>query len=370
MAMEKTRLESLDVLRGMNMFFITGGSAFLAVLGTLVTGSETNWLATQMKHVPWEGLHIYDLMFPLFLFITGVTFPFSMSKRLERGDSRSTLARHVLWRVLILVGIGCVLSRIQFCEWDKFRVWSVIGRIGIGWGVAALLALFLSVRANVVVFVSFLVGWWLFYKYVPAPGAPHGLDYLIEYRHRFSAWLDINYLTTAHRPEGGLETLAQVLSAMLGIWAGQFLRLTREGLTAVGKAGWMLLAAAVLLAAGLAWAAIPGGCPVVKNAWSSSYVLVSGGISLALLAVLYWIIDVRGWKRWAFYFRVIGMNGLAIYVGVHFIPFRAMAKYFLGALPDVCSRPGFTWTVILAGELAVEWLLLYFLYRRKIFIRV
>lgn len=364
------RLESLDVLRGLNMFFITGGSGFLAALGWLLTGSEANGLATQMKHVPWEGLHVYDLMFPLFLFITGVTFPFSMSGRLARGDSRGAVARHILWRVVLLVVIGCVLSRIQFCEWDKFRVWSVIGRIGIAWGVAALLALFLGVRANLAVFVTLLVGWWLFYKYVPAPGAPHGLDYLVEYRHRFSAWLDVNYLTTAHRPEGGLETLAQVMSAMLGIWAGQFLRLTRDGLTALGKVWRMLLAAAVLLGTGLCWAAIPGGCPVVKNAWSSSYVLVTGGISLALLAVLHWLVDIRGWKRWAFYFRVIGLNGLAIYVGVHFIPFRHMAKFFLGALPDACSRPGFALTVVCAGELALEWALLYFLYRRKIFIRV
>ena len=129
------RLDSLDALRGFDMFFITGGSALLAALGTLITGDAHSWIAVQMTHATWtEPLRIYDFIFPLFLFIAGVTFPFSTEKRLARGDGKRAVTLNILRRTLTLVVIGLLFEQVQKLDWPHFRVWSVIGRIGIAWG--------------------------------------------------------------------------------------------------------------------------------------------------------------------------------------------------------------------------------------------
>ena len=146
------RLDSLDALRGFDMFFITGGSALLAALGTLLTGDAHSWIAVQMTHASWtEPLRIYDFIFPLFLFIAGVTFPFSTEKRLARGDSKRAITFNIIRRTLTLVVIGLLFEQIQRLDWPHFRVWSVIGRIGIAWGAAALLTLHCRFRTCVIV---------------------------------------------------------------------------------------------------------------------------------------------------------------------------------------------------------------------------
>ena len=223
MSVEKgKRLDSLDALRGLTMFWITGGATLVSALALLVTGDKNAWLCQQMTHVPWAGLHIYDLIFPTFLFITGVTFPFSTAKRLERGDSKSAIAWNILRRALVLIALGAVYEEIQKLDWAHFRVWSVIGRIGLVWGVAALMTLCCRLRTCVAVALIILVGWWLFYRWVPAPGGEWGVNYLVNPKDAFARWFDAHYLTTAHRGEGGVTSIAMLPTAFLGIWAGQY----------------------------------------------------------------------------------------------------------------------------------------------------
>ena len=363
------RLLSLDALRGFNMFFITGGDSFLWALSWLVSGRTDAWLATQMKHVPWQGLHFYDTIFPLFLFITGVTFPFSTAKRRERGDSDGAIARNVIRRTLVLVACGLVFSQIQNCDWEHFRVWSVIGRIGLVWGIAALLTLFLRLRTCIIVSAAILVGWWLLLRFVPAPGAPAGINPLLDPQYCIDRWVDANFLTTAHRGEGGLATIAMIPTAFFGIWAGMYLKRTGEDHAGSRKTLRMLCAAAALALAGWLWSLPTWGCPIIKNCWSGSFALVTGGISLALLAAFHWLIDVRGWAGWSFYFRVIGVNAIAIYMGQKFIPFKDIGKFFLGALPQLFENPAWASWIGTCGRLAAAWALLYFLYRKRIFIK-
>ena len=371
MSVEKgKRLDSLDALRGLTMFWITGGATLVSALALLVTGDKNAWLCQQMTHVPWAGLHIYDLIFPTFLFITGVTFPFSTAKRLERGDSKAAIAWNILRRALVLIALGAVYEEIQKLDWAHFRVWSVIGRIGLVWGVAALMTLCCRLRTCVAVALVILVGWWLFYRWVPAPGGEWGVNYLFNPKDAFARWFDTQYLTTAHRGEGGLTSIAMLPTAFLGIWAGQYLRLAKDGLTPGLKTLTMLGAALAMIALGCLWAWPSWGCPVIKNCWSGSFVLVAGGISLALLAIFYWLIDVKGWKAWSFYFRVIGMNAIAIYLSVKFFPLRPTGRMFLGALVTVSNSPAWFEVVSSFGQLAVGWLILYFCYRKKIFFKV
>ena len=278
------RLDSLDALRGFDMFFITGGSALLAALGTLITGNAHSWIAVQMTHASWtEPLRIYDFIFPLFLFIAGVTFPFSTEKRLARGDGKRAVTLNILRRTLTLVVIGLLFEQVQKLDWPHFRVWSVIGRIGIAWGVAALLTLHCRFRTCVAITAALLLGWWLFLRLVPAPDAV-GPDALADRMNCFATWFDTHYLTTAHRHEGGLATIAMVPTAFFGIWSGMWLKLRREGLSPDKKVLQMSGVGVVMMLVAWGWARLPFGMPVLKGIWSSSYALLAGGISLVLLA--------------------------------------------------------------------------------------
>ncbi len=363
------RLLSLDALRGFNMFFITGGHAFLIALSLLVVGHKDSWLAVQMTHVDWIGLRMYDCIFPLFVFITGVTFPFSTAKRMERGDSKADIAINIFRRTALLVFLGLLYSGIQRLDWEHFRVWSVIGRVGLVWGMAALLTLFFRMRTCIAISVVLLTGWWLLLRFVPAPDAPAGINPVLKGATSICGWIDTHFLTTAHRHEGGLATIAMVPTALFGMWAGKYLMYSRQGLSEGRKTVNMLVVALCAIVAGCLWAVPSWGIPVIKAAWSSSYALVTGGISLALLAIFHWIIDVRGWTRWSFFFRVIGVNAIAAYLAVRFIPFENISRDFLGALPTAFKCPGWDIACIRLGKIVLLWSALLFLYRKKIFFK-
>ena len=355
------RLESLDALRGFNMFFITGGSTLLAAFGTLLTGDANCLLAVQMRHVEWEGLRFFDTIFPLFLFISGVTFPFSCSRRLERGDGRRAITLGVLRRSLVLVALGAVYENIQFMDWPHFRVWSVIGRIGVVWGAAALCWLYFRRRTVVAIVVFDLVGWWLLLRFVSAPGAAAAADSIGDMGACLATWVDTHFLTTASRHEGGLATLAMLPTAVFGIWAGEYMKSSAMNGRKILR---MLAVAAAMIAAGVLWALPSWGNPVVKSIWTGSYALVCGGSSLALLAVFSWAVDVRGWRKWSFFFKVIGMNSIAIYLIDRFVPLRSIGAGFIGRLATSGSAEWNAFSVECSG-VALGWLVLYFFYRHK-----
>lgn len=364
------RLESIDVLRGFDMFFIVGGSVLLAAIGTLATGNADCWLAAQMNHVDWIGLHFYDLIFPLFLFITGVTFPFSTAKRLERGDDVKAVTGNIFRRALTLVVLGALYENVQAMDWPHFRVWSVIGRIGVVWAAAALITLHCRLRTGVVAMLVSLIGWWLLLRLVPAPGTSAGVDSVGVQAACLGDWIDRHYLTTAHRFEGGLATLAMLPTAFFGIWSGIYLKKESKGLTSTGKVVRMLLVSMGMVALGFLWSIPDWGMPIVKNIWTGSYALVSGGISLALLAAFHWVVDICGWRRWCFPFKVIGVNAIAIYFVSRFVPFRSIGLFFLGRLSTVCQMPGWEDFIGALGRCACGWLFVYFLYRHKIYFKV
>ena len=364
------RLDSLDALRGFDMFFITGGAVLLTAIGTLVTGNAHSWIAVQMTHATWtETLRIYDFIFPLFLFITGVTFPFSTEKRLERGESRRAITLNILRRALTLVVLGALFEGIQKLDWPNFRVWSVIGRIGIAWGAAALCTLHFRFRTCVVLTVVLLLGWWLFLRLVPAPDAV-GPDTLAERANCFATWFDTHYLTTAHRHEGGLATIAMLPTAFFGIWSGQWLKMRRDGLSDGKKVLQMVCVGLLMMAVAWGWSRMPFGMPIIKGIWSSTYALLAGGISLVLLAVFHWVIDIKGWKAWSFYFRVIGMNAITIYLVQKIVSFTKIGLFLFGALTQAFDVPGWEPFVGAFGRCLFGWLFLYMLYRHKVFFKV
>jgi predicted acyltransferase len=361
------RLESVDALRGSNMFWIIGGAdLFAAIAGAAHRGWLNAVSANLTEHVKWEGFHFYDMIFPLFLFIMGVTTPFSLARRREKGDSRAALVRHVLRRAALLFLLGLIYSGLlQLPGIEHLRLMGVLQRLALASGCAALIYLFLDRRGQIAAAVSLLLVYWAAMRWIPVPGHPPGsftpegnfanhLDRVI--------FLPKQLYETYGDPEGLLSTIPAVTTALLGIFAGQWLRGPKPPRDKV----WGLLAAGALgIAAGYAWSP---WFPVIKKIWTSSYVLVAGGWSAVLLALFYWAIDVRGWKRWAYFFVVIGLNPITIYLGERIIGFERIARFFVGG---VLQFTGVMTTILLTiAVLAVKWLFLQFLHKQRIYLRV
>lgn len=369
------RLLSLDALRGFDMSFIMGGDALLIACATALGFSG---FEEAFDHVPWHGLHFMDLVFPTFLFIAGVSFPFSVAKSREKGmsDGRIALKCFVRFAILWLLGLqhdGNFLG----LEFDHMRVWSVLGRIGFAWMMASFLFLLLGTKARAVVAAGILVAVTVFTRLVIAPDAPIGAD-PFSAEGNFGCWLD-RTLTGGHLfqdawmwksglqifdPEGFAGMLPSVITAMLGMFAGEIVRKPEWGMER--KAGILSGFGGALLLAGHAWSFV---FPVNKALWSPSFVLVVGGVSALAFAFFFWIVDVKGRVAWTFPFRVIGMNSILIYMLQCLVPMeRVNRNLFEGIsrlLPDEWSGAFLCSTYML-----VCWLALFFCYRKKVFLKV
>ena len=364
------RLLSLDALRGFDMVFIMGGAALLAALAQWLPCPFTHALAAQMDHVEWHGLRHHDTIFPLFLFIAGISFPFSLAKQRADGKSEGAVHWKVVRRGLTLVALGIIYNGL-LSHWDltQARYASVLGRIGLAWMFAALIYLHAGWRRRALYTAALLVGYWLLLRFVPAPDGGGADIYsaqgsLTGYIDRLLLPGKIYYGNLD--PEGILGTMPAIATALLGMLTGDWVRLKRQGLTPSRKAAWMAIAAVALLAAGLLWSL---DFPINKKLWTSSFVLVVAAYSLGLFALFYYIIDVRGHRRWTLFFTVIGLNSITIYLAQKFIDFHFTVDKLFGGLirltPEA-AQPFFT----AAAYIAVCWTFLYILYRLRIFLKV
>jgi predicted acyltransferase len=361
------RLLSIDALRGFDMFWIIGGDELARALAKW-WGKPA--LADQFEHVEWEGFRFYDLIFPLFLFLVGVVIPFSLDKLRAQGVGIAywRIAR----RTALLFGLGLLCNGILQFHWPELRIAGVLQRIAICYAFAALIAMNTNTRGQIIALAMLLLGYWALLATVAPPGGRAGDFTKVG---NLAGWVDRNFLPGKIKQayygygdnEGLLSTIPAFATAVLGLLAGRWLRSTRSAWT---KAIGLALAGVVSLALGTAWSQ---SFPIVKNLWTSSFVLVAGGWSLLLLALFYAVIDVIGFKRWSFFFVVIGVNAITIYVVPRFVDFEATAKFFLGGVYGVIGRSGGTdlsTAAMAVGVLAVEWLFLLFLYRNRIFLRV
>lgn len=361
------RLLSLDALRGFDMLFIMGFSGLVKAVCALFPGGDESYLARTMSHAEWDGLYHHDTIFPLFLFIAGISFPFSYAKQTASGLSRCNMHTKIIRRTLILIILGVVYNGFFKMDFESLRICSVLGRIGLAWGIAAVLFLNFSTKVRACIAGAILVGYWLIICYVPAPDAGGAAALSID--GNFAGYVD--RLVTPGRlykgnfdPEGLFSTIPAVVTAMLGMFTGEFIRNTT--LDGNKKAGYMGLAALAMLALGLLWSLV---FPVNKSLWSSSFVLVVGSYSLAMFALFYYLIDVKGWQKWTLPFTVIGLNSITIYMAQKIIPFDRISGFFLNG---IASKMPEQWSevVLRLGFLLVSWLFLYFLYRKKIFLKV
>lgn len=363
------RLVSLDALRGFDMLFIMGGAGLIASLAEWFPCDFTAVLAEQMEHVEWNGLRHHDTIFPLFLFIAGISFPFSLAKQRGQGRSEWAIHRKVATRGLLLVFLGMVYNGLLDFDFENLRVASVLGRIGLAWMFAALIFMHTGWRVRAVITSALLVGYWLLAGFVPAPDA-EGADIftaegsIVGYIDRIL--LPGRVLYGSIDPEGILGTVPAIATALLGMFVGESLTSGLSQRSGAKVTAWMVLAGIVMLALGLLWGEV---FPVNKKMWTSSFVLVVGAYSTLMFALFYYIIDVLRWRRWTFFFTVIGMNSITIYLAQRFVRFSYTSEKLFGGLVGLMpedSRAFFSQ----AAYIAVCWLFLYVLYRHRIFLKV
>ena len=359
------RIASIDALRGFDMLWITGGEEVIHSLYKLYPNSFTLGLSTQFEHVTWAGFRFYDLIFPLFLFIVGVVLPFSITKRLEAGANRAQLYVHLVRRLVILFCLGLVYNGFLNLNFHQLRIAGVLQRIAVCYFLAAIVMMNTSVRGQAIVAGGLLVVYWLVMILVPVPGIGAGV---LTPAGNLSAFVDQHLLPHPFccyifgDNEGILSTIPAVSTCLLGALAGHWLRTSRP---AARKAAGLALAGVACLLVGWTWG---HWFPIIKNVWSSSFVLFAGGWSLLLLALFYWIIDVRGYRRWTFFFTVIGLNPITIYLIRSQFDFGTVAMIFVrGFINHIGPYKPLVFDL---SVLAVGWLFLYFLYRQKIFLKV
>lgn len=358
------RLLSLDALRGFDMFWIVGGRE-LAVAVSRWSNIGVDGVRHQFEHVAWEGFTFYDLIFPLFLFLVGAAIPFSIGSARQRQTPVATIHWRIARRTALLFLLGLVYNRDLDLNPETFRLAGVLQRIALTYCAAALLVMHTGLRTQAAVLVGLLLGYWALIGLVPAPGSGFG-DYTPA--GALPGWVDRQFLPGKHvvygfgDNEGILSTLPAIATALLGAFAGHWLRSPRAPWT---KAVGLAAAGLVCLALGGLWHA---WFPIIKNIWTSSYVLFAGGWSLLLLAAFYTLIDVLGYRRWSFFFVVIGVNAITIYLARRLIDFNSTNTFlFAGAARLLGS---FGPVLLAAGVVALEWALLWVLYRAKIFLRV
>jgi len=361
------RLLSLDALRGFDMLWIIGANV---IVRHLAQWQKTPWLeawATQLSHVHWEGLRAYDLIFPLFMFLSGVAIPFSFESRIARGDSKARLVGKIAIRTLVLVLLGMIYNGLLSDQPGPPRLPSVLGQIGLAWGAAAAINLWLrGTKSRLTCIAAILAIVTVLQLLVPVPGIGAGQ---LTPTGAFNTWLDrllvpgrLNGKT--FDPEGLLCIFSAATLTLSGSVLGSFLR--RPDACSWRTVGLVFLSGAAVTSAG--WLSWHAGYPPIKSLWTPTFDLLATGIALMVFALFFAVIDVAKLQKWTLPLRVIGMNALTIYLLTRFFDFSQPSTLIFGRLANACGEGK---AVVLAcGVLLIEWLVLYFLYRRKIFLRV
>jgi len=361
------RLYSLDALRGFDMFWIMGAEEIVHGLAKATGGSFWQAFALQLTHPDWNGFHFYDLIFPLFLFLAGVATPYSVGRELEKGKTRQQLLVRVIKRGLLLVVLGVIYNNgLHLRPFSDIRFCSVLGRIGLAYMFANIIYLYSKERGQMIWFCCLLIGYWLLLKFTSAPGFPRG-DLTME--GNFASYIDRSIIPGKlylgiHDPEGLMSTIPAIGTGLLGILAGSLLK--NSPLTQQKKALRLAITGIIFLAFAQLWNL---DFPINKNLWTSSFVLHVGGISLLLLAFFYYVIDVLGYKKWSFYFRIIGMNSILIYMSGRFINWEYSTNGFFQWLGQLVGDP-YNVVVMAICYVMVKWAFLYFMYKKKVFLRV
>jgi heparan-alpha-glucosaminide N-acetyltransferase len=387
-----TRLASVDAYRGLVMFLMMAEVLRLSRVAEAIPGSAFwAFLSHHQTHVPWTGCSLHDLIQPSFSFLVGVALPFSIASRLARGQTRMGMSVHAFWRALILILLGIFLRSSSWAQ-TNFTFEDTLTQIGLGYGFLFLMG-FWSKRDQWIGLGAILAGYWLAFVFYPLPG-PNFDHSLVGVDPNWSYWMngfaahwnknsnlawafDTWFLNLFPREKpflfngGGYATLSFIptLGTMiLGLIAGNLLRSERS---AIDKVKWFAIAGVIGLLAGsaLEWLGI---CPSVKRIWTPSWTIYSGGWCFLFLGAFYGLIDVWGRKAWAFPLVVIGANSIAAYCMAHWFDHAILSAWKTHLGQGIFRIWGAAYEPVLGGiaVLLVYWLILFWMYRRKLFLKI
>tara|TARA_A100000164_G_scaffold152328_1_gene135284 strand:+ start:1513 stop:2682 length:1170 start_codon:yes stop_codon:yes gene_type:complete len=362
------RLNSLDALRGFDMFWIMGAEHIVHALHQVNQNPVWKTLSNQMIHPNWNGFTFYDLIFPLFLFISGVASPYSKAKELKSGKSKFKVILRIIKRTIILFLLGLVVNQgIHIMPVSEIRFGSVLGRIGIAYMFANFIFLYSKKDwMNYLWFAGLLIGYYLILKFNSAPGFPTG-DLTQE--GNFASYLDRLIMPGKlylgnHDPEGLTSSVPAISTGILGILVGNYIK--NNETNRIQKCLTLAIIGIVFILISLIWNL---DFPINKNLWSSSFVLLTGGISILLFTLFYYIIDIKGYQKWAYFFKVIGVNSILIYISGTFIDWEYTTQGLFGWIGEWIGNP---WSIVVMSVLylLVKWGFLNALYKMKIFLKV
>ena len=392
------RLLSLDALRGFDMFWIVSGEGIFHGFANGVMAKHNlsrnteNWqiatngdlnfaerltvgISNQLHHSVWNGFTFYDLIFPLFIFIAGVSMPYSFGRQMEMAASNYAIAKKGIYlslikRTIILILLGMVVNgALQLSGFENTRFASVLGRIAISCFLGAVIFLNFNFRAQIAWFIGILLAYWAAMMLIPVPGFGAGN---LSPEGNLAAYIDRALLPgklhgIVFDPEGFLTNIPAACTALLGIFTGQFLRRESPEWSMQKKCLTMAISGMVLLGVGWLWSLV---FPVNKTLWTSSFVLVTGGWSLVLLSLFYWVTDILQFRKWCIPFVWLGMNSILIYMAAHgAINFEATSQFLFGGLisklPELWQE-AFLWI----GIAILQFAGLYMLFKNKLFLKV
>lgn len=350
-------MTSLDVMKGIDMLLIIGLGSVLWNIGAM--HEQQSWGQTimrQMGHAEWEGLHIYDLIFPLFVYMSGVAMNFSIRKRLVNGQSKARLLCHLWSRAAILVIAGWLVNGPLSWDMQHMRLGSVLGLIGISGAMCGTLAVILRRPLPIGITAAALaIGIWAAQQYcgnyTPAGSINATIDAAICPGKLHYTYFD---------PEGPLCIVSATVLSMLGFLSGWIFRNSIN----IGKR------VLVMTGSGILCLLVSTTGPIIKNIWTPCFVAAAAGTGAVMLAILHVLCDVLPWRKWCYPFKVVGSNALFIYLVTNVIDFGKLTSRLFGGACSALFPAEWQGVALSSCFLLLAWLLCHFLYRRGLFIRL
>ena len=363
------RLLSIDVLRGFDMLWITGTNHLTTALAA-ATGWTflTNIVTPQLQHTQWTGIRFFDLIFPLFLFLSGCTIPLSIGKKVAAGEHKGKLLLRCFTRLLILIVLGIIYQQ----RWAPDRWPSVLGFIGLSYFITAALVIYTPRKIHLAWIPFSLIAYYICLKFIPVPHFGSGV---LKESGNFASYIDSLLIPSKHLfiskhnfdPEGPFMTIAGSAIAMLGVFAGYVLTSDSSPIQRVGKLALLGLAC---IGVGLLWSF---HFPIIKQLWTSSFVLVASGYSFLMLAFFYLIIDVKKLKitqYLLFPLMLFGINSIAIYMLSSLVRFQTISTNIFEPFASLATNSKWELVIIWLGAVLMQIATLYVFYRKKFLLRI
>ena len=371
----KKRLESLDVLRGADLFFLV---ALGPLMGKVAGAIDAEWMDKFMwifHHVGWEGFSPWDLIMPLFMFMAGATIPFALERYRRDGNKRSALWR-IARRIVVLWVFG-MMCQGNLLALDPDRIYlytNTLQAIAVGYAVAAVMFLFTRLRTQIVVAVGLLLAYWAAMEFISVAGYGGG-DYTADAN--LAEWVDREVLGRFRdhaKVENGvvvfgewyrytwiLSSLTFGVTGLCGMFAGT---ITKSQMQERSKVVWLIGGGAAMVAVALVWSI---WLPIIKIIWTSSMALFAAGLSFILLGITYYFVDYKGRRGGIEWLKVYGMNSIAAYMLTQIVNFRGVAHSLFYGLEQYMGD----WYQLLltASQVGTIYLILYVMYRKKIFLK-